>query len=242
VDLEHRFTVGTSVEETWAAFNDLEKVAPCFPGATLTSVDGDEFRGSVKVKLGPIALQYNGTGQFVERDESSHRAVIEAKGRDKRGNGTAAATVTARFSPDDAGTLVEVTTDLAITGKPAQFGRGVIQDVSDKLLGQFVGCLQDKLGGESSEGGPATEGGSAPAATDAIPAAGGSAPAAADAIPTTGGAVPAAGESASPAPDVQLDLWSTVAPVLVKRYAPLALTGLGALVVGILLGRRTRRA
>jgi carbon monoxide dehydrogenase subunit G len=240
MDLEHRFTVGTSVEETWAAFNNLERVAPCFPGATLTSVDGDEFRGSVKVKLGPIALQYNGTGQFVERDEASRRAVIEAKGRDKRGNGTAAATVTARFSPDVAGTLVEVTTDLAITGKPAQFGRGVIQDVSDKLLGQFVTCLQDKLGGGSTEGEAVTEGAteaSEAAEADGIPASATAPPSPAAPSPVAP-APPRQARAPEPAPDVQLDLWSTIAPVLAKRYAPLVLTGLGGLVVGILLGRR----
>lgn len=146
MELEHLFTVPASIEQTWAAFNDPAQVAPCFPGATLISVNGDEFTGSAKIKLGPIALQYNGVGTYVERDESAHRAVIEAKGKDKRGNGTAKATVTARMEADGAGTAVHVTTDLAVTGKPAQFGRGVMQDVSDKLLMQFVACLRTKLG------------------------------------------------------------------------------------------------
>jgi carbon monoxide dehydrogenase subunit G len=146
VELEHHFTVPTSLQETWAAFNDPSLVAPCFPGATLLSVDGDSFTGSAKIKLGPIVLQYNGAGTYLERDESIHRAVIEAKGKDKRGNGTANAKVMARFRPDGDGTAVEVTTDLVVTGKPAQFGRGVMQDVSDKLLGEFVQCLQTKLG------------------------------------------------------------------------------------------------
>ena len=146
MELEHQFTVPASVEVTWAAFNDPGRVAPCFPGATLISVEGDEFTGSAKIKLGPIALQYNGTGRYVERDESAHRAVIEAKGKDKRGNGTANATVTAQLSAAGDATSVHVTTDLAVTGKPAQFGRGVMQDVSDKLLEQFVTCLQATLG------------------------------------------------------------------------------------------------
>ena len=146
MELEHRFTVPAPVTETWAAFNDLERIAPCFPGATLTSTEGDEFAGSVKVRLGPISLLYNGTGRFVERDDDARRAVIEAKGKDKRGNGTATATVRAQLAPDGEQTSVEVVTDLAITGKPAQFGRGVIQDVSDKLLGQFVACLEQNLG------------------------------------------------------------------------------------------------
>jgi carbon monoxide dehydrogenase subunit G len=147
VELQHRFTVPAPIEETWSAFNDIESVAGCFPGATVTSVDGDDFQGTCKVKLGPIALTYSGSGTFVERDEAAYRFVIEAKGKDKRGNGTAAATVTAVLSAEAADrTAVEVGTDLAITGKPAQFGRGVIQDVSDKLLQQFVDCLQSKVG------------------------------------------------------------------------------------------------
>ena len=147
MDLTHRFTVPAPIDEAWAAFNDLERIAPCFPGAALTSYDGEEFAGLVKVKLGPISLQYTGTGRFVERDESAHRAVVEAKGKDKRGNGTAAASITARLlEGDDNTTDVEVVTALNITGKPAQFGRGVMQDVSDRLLTQFATCLETKLG------------------------------------------------------------------------------------------------
>jgi carbon monoxide dehydrogenase subunit G len=147
VELTHRFTVPAGVEDTWAALNDIESVAGCFPGAKVTSVEDDTFRGTVKVKLGPIALVYNGTGEFAEKDESEHRLVIRAKGKDKRGNGTAGADVVATMTAaGEASTDVEVVTDLAITGKPAQFGRGVIQDVSDKLLGQFASCLEQKLG------------------------------------------------------------------------------------------------
>ena len=106
----------------------------------------------MKVKLGPIALVYNGSGTFVEKDEAAHRFVVDAKGKDKRGNGTAGAKVTLTMAPSaSGGTDVEVLTDLAVTGKPAQFGRGVMQDVSDKLLGQFVACLEQRLGGDGSE-------------------------------------------------------------------------------------------
>ncbi|HEY3557808.1 MAG TPA: SRPBCC family protein [Kribbella sp.] len=144
--LEHKFVVPAPVEQTWAAFNDLERVVPCFPGATLTAYEGDEFTGSCKVKLGPVSLQYSGTGTFVERDEAQHHAVIEAKGKDRRGNGTATARVTARLSGTAGGeTEVSVDTDLTITGRPAQFGRGLIQDVSNKLLDQFTTCLKTKL-------------------------------------------------------------------------------------------------
>ncbi len=130
--LEHKFVVPAPIEQAWAAFNDLERVVPCFPGATLTSYDGDEFEGSCKVKLGPVSLQYTGNGSFVERDPANHHAVIEAKGKDRRGNGTATARVTAHLTASGpASTEVSVDTDLTVTGRPAQFGRGLIQDVSD---------------------------------------------------------------------------------------------------------------
>lgn len=217
MELIHRFTVPASIDVTWAAFNDLEGVAPCFPGATLTSVEGDDFTGSVKVKLGPIAMMYNGTGRFVERDEANHRAVIEAKGKDKRGNGTAGATVVAQLTHDGTGTAVEVTTDLSITGKPAQFGRGVIQDVSDKLLGIFVECIAGKLGPDVDEGLEPTSAADNPETTSVdVP----DVPASA----ATAGA-PAASEPARPLPAAkqveaaELNLLSTVMPVLLKRYA-----------------------
>ncbi len=149
MELTHGFTVASDVETTWAHFMDLERVGSCFPGAQVTEVSGDDFAGTVKVKLGPIALQYAGTGRFVERDHAAHLAVIEAKGKDSRGNGTAGATVTMRLHADPGGgTRAELVTDLAVTGKPAQFGRGVMQDVSDKLLGQFLTCLEHQLAGD----------------------------------------------------------------------------------------------
>ena len=145
MELTHRFSVPASLDQAWASFNDLESIAPCFPGATITGIDGDDFTGTVKIKLGPIAMLYNGTGTFATRDESAHRAVIEAKGKDKRGNGTASATVSATFSAEGDQTVVEVQTDLTVTGKPAQFGRGVISDISDKLLKQFVECISARF-------------------------------------------------------------------------------------------------
>ena len=151
MDLKHQFTVPASVAETWAAFEDIESVAECFPGAAVTEVDGDNFKGNCKVKLGPIALVYSGSGTFVEKDQAAGIFKIDAKGKDKRGNGTAGAKVTATLADAGEGkTVVDVVTDLAITGKPAQFGRGVMQDVSDKLLQQFVDCLQAKVGSSSA--------------------------------------------------------------------------------------------
>ncbi len=154
MELRHNFTVPLDVESTWAHFGDIAALAECFPGAVVTDVEGDTFRGTVKVKLGPIALQYAGSGTFVEKDDAAHRFVVEAKGKDKRGNGTAGATVTLAMTGAGESTEVQVDTDLAITGKPAQFGRGVMQDVSDKLLGQFVACLEQRLGAPAPVDGP----------------------------------------------------------------------------------------
>lgn len=157
MELKHHFTVPSSLEDTWRSFNQLEEIAPCFPGATLTGVEGDTFTGTVKIKLGPIAMMYAGTGQFLSRDESTHTVVIEATGKDKRGNGTAGATVTAVLAAAGDGTTVDVSTDMNVTGKPAQFGRGVIQDISDKLLEQFVQCVirnAERDEGGQDEGGP----------------------------------------------------------------------------------------
>ena len=152
MDLTHHFSVPAPVEEAWRAFNNLEALEPCFPGATITSVNGNDFTGSVKIKVGPIALVYNGSGSYVERDGEARRVVIEARGEDRRGNGTATATVTASFSGNGDQTDVEVLTDLAITGKPAQFGEGVISDVSDKLLDQFVNCVSGRFGDGLADG------------------------------------------------------------------------------------------
>ncbi len=157
MELQHSFTVPATVEQTWDTFMDLELVGGCFPGATVTEVNDDGFAGTVKVKLGPIALVYSGTGSFVQKDETAHTAVIQAKGKDKRGNGTAGATVTIALSEDGPSTRADVRTDLAVTGKPAQFGRGVMQDVSDKLLGQFIGCIEGKLGDVGAAVSPAAE-------------------------------------------------------------------------------------
>jgi uncharacterized protein len=261
MELTHRFTVPVPVEEAWAHFNDVSSVAECFPGATVTTSAGDSFSGSVKVKLGPIALVYNGSGTFTEKDETTHRMVVDAKGKDKRGNGTAGALVTLSMSESMAGseagpgggaTDVEVLTELAITGKPAQFGRGVMQDVSDKLLGQFVACLEQRLGAPptdesalasppptppAAEPGPTASDESAPAAVEAPPptptvaaapgsaAAGAPPPATPRAAPSTGGAQP----------DNALDLGATVLPVLVRSYWKQALVALAVIVLVVWL-------
>ncbi len=145
--LEHSFTVPVPVDTAWDALLDLPRVVPCMPGATLTGVEGDTFTGTVKVKLGPIGLTYQGKGRFVARDEAARRVVIEASGRDTRSAGTASATVTADLTAEGDGTRADVVTDLTVTGRPAQFGRGMLSDVAAKLIGQFADCLAETLTG-----------------------------------------------------------------------------------------------
>ncbi|MFJ9316655.1 SRPBCC family protein [Pimelobacter simplex] len=231
MDLSHSFTVPTSVAATWDHFQDIGALAECFPGAQVTAVGTDDdgaptFEGTCKVKLGPIALVYAGSGKFVERDEAGRRFVVDAKGRDKRGNGTAGATVTVTMADaGDGATQVDVVTDLAITGKPAQFGRGVMQDVSDKLLGQFVACLEQRLAAESA---PAPEPEPSPA-TD---------PAAAPAPERAPAPAPA---PAAAADDGALDLGAAVLPVLLKSYGKQIAAALAVLVGLAALRRRRRR-
>jgi carbon monoxide dehydrogenase subunit G len=145
VRLEHQFSVNAPVDVVWRALLDPEKVAPCMPGAALTSVDGSDFTGNVKVKLGPISLQYKGSGSFVETDAESRVLRIHATGKDARGNGTAAADVVVTLSERDGSTVGAVVTDLAITGRPAQFGRGLIGEVGGRILETFAQNLAGQL-------------------------------------------------------------------------------------------------
>ncbi len=227
MELRHAFTVPARVEVTWETFMDLQGVAGCFPGATVTRVDGDSFDGTCKVRLGPIALVYAGSGTFVERDDHIHRVVIQAMGKDKRGNGTAGATVTIALAADGDGTAVDVSTDLSVTGKPAQFGRGVTQDVSDKLLGQFVACLEQRF----------VEPGPEPEAKETSTEAARSTVSAAGALASTTRAPSHDAQQVTGA-EAPLDLGATVLPVLLRSYAPYLLAGLVGTVIGVLIGRR----
>jgi carbon monoxide dehydrogenase subunit G len=164
VQLENSFTVPVPIDEAWRVLMDIERIAPCMPGASLDSVTGDDFTGKVKVKLGPINLTYAGKASFIEKNEAAHKAVIDARAKDQRGNGTAAAVVTAQLAPEGSVTRVDVLTDLNITGRPAQFGRGVMTDVGNKLLGQFADKLAAQLGA-GDEGVPATTGSAVTATT-----------------------------------------------------------------------------
>jgi uncharacterized protein len=160
MEISDSFRVSTPIDDTWKVLLDIEGIAPCLPGAQLQEVEGDEYRGVVKVKVGPITAQYKGAAKLAEVDEANRRIVIDASGRDTRGQGNAKATIVVTMQPEGAGTAVHVSTDLSITGKVAQFGRGVLADVSSKLMGQFVENLERDVlttagGGDTSHaGGP----------------------------------------------------------------------------------------
>ncbi|HEY9557013.1 MAG TPA: SRPBCC family protein, partial [Acidimicrobiales bacterium] len=156
MELTNDFRVALPVEETWKVLTDVERIAPCLPGAQLQEVEGDQYRGIVKVKVGPVTAQYKGQASFVELDETGHVAVLRAEGRETRGQGNANATITARLTPDGDGTAVTVVTDLTITGRVAQFGRGVLADVSAKLLDQFVENLEKTVLADDSGAGAAS--------------------------------------------------------------------------------------
>ncbi len=152
MDLNNTFEVARPIDEAWAVLTDLERIAPCLPGAQLTEVEGDDYRGFVKVKVGPITAQFKGAANFVERNDKDHKAVLSGKGRDTRGAGNASALITAKLEPvSDSITRVNVDTDMKITGKFAQFGRGVMADVSATLMDQFAENLADMLAEESTD-------------------------------------------------------------------------------------------
>lgn len=217
MELENRFEVPVGIDRAWATLLDLEKVGPCFPGASLDSVDGDEFTGQVKVKLGPIQLTYAGKATIVEKDEAAHRARIDASGSAPRSGSTASMQVTATataLGPER--TAVDLVTTLAITGRPAQFGRGVMVEVGNKLIGQFADCVSAQLAGEQ-ESAPTPAAAAAPA----------------EVTPLRTGPRPA-----PPTPEPIDLLGSAGAPVL-KRLLP-ALAGVAALLVLVRLLRRHR--
>ncbi len=241
MQLEHSFTVPAPVDEAWKVLLDIERVAPCMPGAAIDSIDGDNFTGTVKVKLGPIGLTYKGKASFIEKDETAHRAVINAQGRDSRGNGTASAKVTATLT-DEGGsaTKVEVTTELDITGKPAQFGRGVMVDVGNKLIGQFADCLAGKLGGGGDEPAAPAAAAAGPASpvVDAAPASATPAATAAGADPTAASTPRSAPAPVAARPEVEpINLLDSAGPAVAKRLAPVA----GGFILLLIVLRLVRR-
>jgi len=247
MQLENSFTIDAPIEKAWEALNTPQTIAPCFPGATLTEYEGDSFSGTVKVKLGPISLTYKGKGVYKERDDAAHRVVIDASGRDSRGNGTAEATVVGTMTADGPDkTAVTMVTDMKITGRPAQFGRGVISDVADKIIGQFATCVASKLQGEEAADASASEG-SAPvpaAVSGSASAAGaassnGSTSSAATATAPAATAKPAASTAPMKSEIDAIDLLDTAGAPVIKRLAPVV-GGLGLLLLVIFLIRRLR--
>lgn len=218
MELSSSFEVARSIEDTWAVLTDVERIAPCLPGAKLQEVEGEEHRGIVKIKVGPITAEYKGVATFIERDDSSHRAVLEAKGRDTRGAGNASAVITAQLAAvDDDTTSVTVDTDLTISGKVAQFGRGVMADVSAKLMGQFADNLAAMLEEDATGDG-------AGGVADSSDSAAGAAAAAPSGSSDAGGGA-AAGPSADSGDDSDddveaVDLVSMAGGAVLKRLVP----------------------
>ncbi|GGV18476.1 hypothetical protein GCM10010182_44900 [Actinomadura cremea] len=229
--LENALSIPVPVEEAWRVLLDIERIAPCVPGATLTARDGDRYSGKIKVRLGPIGLTYNGTVTFVSQDAEARIAVLEAGGRELRGNGTAKATVTCRLVASGAATDVLVETDLAITGRPAQFGRGALGEVAGTLIGQFAANLADEIAAGS-------------------PAGDGTAPGDAESprTPDTAAAAPDAPARVAPVasrePAAPIDLLGAARGGALKRVGPAAAGTallLGLLIARRVIGRRTAR-
>jgi carbon monoxide dehydrogenase subunit G len=227
MELINTFEVSVPIETAWKVLTDVERIAPCLPGAQLQEIEGDEYRGIVKVKVGPIQAQYKGKATFLERDDVNFKAVLDAAGRDTRGQGNASAIITAQLEAAGQSTLVTVTTDLTVTGKVAQFGRGVLADVSAKILTQFVDNLEQTVLVDDAITAPAAE---APAA----------APVASD---------PPAASSSQEAPTIRkidqpepeaINLLEQAGSPVLKRAVPILGVAIGALVVYGLIRRRRK--
>ena len=271
MELDHSFTVPVPPSQAWDVLLDVQRIAPCMPGATVDTVEGDDVAGRLKVKVGPVSLTYKGTATFKDRDEADRSLLVEASGKEMRGAGTASATVKAALAPEngsDAATLVTLHTTLNVTGRPAQFGRGVIAEVGSRLIDKFADNLAQQLASgtpaaEAPVAGAAETAGSAETAVAAeapVAEAAGSGTVAAESAPVETASVPAETpaavrtptvpshvQSAPPAPapadpdqEDSLNLLSLVGPVIAKRAAPVV----GAVAGGVLITwivRRVRR-
>jgi uncharacterized protein len=230
IELDNSFTVPVPPEQAWDVLLDVERIAPCMPGASVTSVEGDEVAGQVKVKLGPLSLSYKGTAKFTEKDQANHTIALEASGKETRGAGTASATVHAALKPADTEgqTLVSIHTSLNVTGRPAQFGRSLLPEVSGKLISQFATNLEALI---TADGATATEtpAEGAPAAAESTEAPSGEATATATPTPTRSAAV-------LPQQEDSLNLIKLVGVPVLKRVIPIA--AVAALIA--VFGRRIR--
>jgi carbon monoxide dehydrogenase subunit G len=241
MELDHSFVVPVPPDQAWDVLLDVARVAPCMPGATVDTVDGDVVTGSMKVKVGPVSLTYKGTAKFTERDPDAHAAVVEASGKETRGTGTASATVRAELRGDDEsdGTKVNIHTVMNVTGRPAQFGRGIIAEVGGKLIQQFADNLAVQLASDSKTA-PVGDTPVADAPAADAPAAGASvADASPSDTPSEAGVVSegGTGEVAQPQHEDSINLVRLVGPVVLKRVIPVAAVGAAF----ALLFRRVRR-
>jgi uncharacterized protein len=231
IELDNSFTVPVPPEQAWDVLLDVERIAPCMPGASVSSVEGDEIVGQVKVKLGPLSLSYKGTAKFTERDQANHTIAIEASGKETRGAGTASATVHAGLKPGDTEgqTLVSIHTSLNVTGRPAQFGRSLLPEVSGKLIGQFAANLEALITQGSATATDAPSEGTPPSAdTAAAPVS--------DTGPSTVAAAPAQTPAPLPQQEDSLNLIKLVGGPILKRVIPVA----AAAALIAILGRRIR--
>jgi carbon monoxide dehydrogenase subunit G len=226
IELDNSFTVPVPPEQAWDVLLDVERIAPCMPGASVLSIsdDGDEIEGQVKVKLGPLSLTYKGTAKFTDKDQANHTISIEATGKETRGAGTASANVQATLKADEAGTLVSIHTSLNVTGRPAQFGRSLLPEVSGKLIAQFASNLQALIASDdaATETAPAAEGGDASSEAEA------------------GASVTTAVKPAAPAPkqEESLNAFKFVVVPVLKRVIPVAAIGAAiAIAIRKLTGR-----
>jgi carbon monoxide dehydrogenase subunit G len=257
MELDNAFTVPVPPDQAWDVLLDVQRIAPCMPGATVDEVDGDVVAGRIKVKVGPVSLTYRGTAKFTERDSDARMVVVEASGKETRGAGTASATVRASLEPSGTGTQVNMHTTMNVTGRPAQFGRGVIVEVGGKLVDQFAQNLAHLIEGDSAgPDGAADPGGGAEAgAVGGASVADADGPAGASADEQGAGVPqPAAGQTAgpvstvtapqpAPAQEDSLNLVKLVGPVIAKRALPVvAAVVLALLTLGVwrLLRRRDR--
>lgn len=243
MEFTDEFRVSLPVEPTWDLLNDVERIAPCMPGARLTGAEGDTYQGAVKVRVGPVVVEYKGTATIESRDRADHAMSLRAAGKDSKGQGNAQAVVTALLAPDGEGTRVTVTTQLTVTGKIAQFGKGVIEDVSKKLLAQFTTNLEDMLATAPPEGAASSDN-AAPSESAIPPEAAAPAISGPSASPTPAAAIPTASAaptpaatttttttsptaSAAPSPE-PIDLLGVARGAVLKRLIPAVV---GALVV-----------
>ena len=248
MEMDHSFTVPVPPDRAWDVLLDVERIAPCMPGATVDEFDGEVVTGRIKVKVGPVSLTYKGTAKFTERDPGAKVIVLEASGKETRGAGTASATVRATLEPESGGeaTKASMHTTMNVTGRPAQFGRGVMVEVGGKLVEQFAQNLRQLIAddagpGESNPGatGEAASAGQATATAET----GGTGPGSTQPSATipAAGAAPTTSAQPAPAGDDSLNLVKLVGPAILKRAVPVVIALGGLVVVGRLLFRRRNK-